>query len=232
MTGATVVLFDIDGTLLTAKGAGRRAMEEGFAAVIGSSHGLASIRFAGGTDPAIVREGLEAMGQAVDDRRIDAVIEAYLERLPPQLEAAPPVVLPGVLAMLDRLEPMTDVAIGIGTGNVEAGARAKLRAAGLDERFGFGGFGSDHHLRAELLRAGARRGAAALQRSESECAVLVIGDTPKDVAAAHAIGARCMAVATSYYDADALRATGADLVVEDLEQPEAMAWLHDQIRAA
>ncbi len=225
----TIVLFDIDGTLLTAHGAGRRAMEAGFSGITGRDDGLAEIRFAGMTDPSIVRAGLEAIGAAHDEHVVERVIEHYLEHLPAQLSQRPPRVLPGVPRLLDWVGTHSGVAVGVGTGNVERGARAKLRAAGLDEHFAFGGFGSDHEERAQLLRVGAARGAAQLRRSVEDCRVVVVGDTPRDVAAARAIHAECVAVATSYYDRAALEETGADLVVDDLATADAHEWLRQRL---
>lgn len=225
---ATVILFDIDGTLLTAQGAGRRAMEAGFSEVTGRP--LASFRFAGMTDPAIAREALQQAGLPPDDARIAEVIAAYLERLPAQLQAQPPRVLPGVPALLEALRDRPGVAVGVGTGNVEAGARAKLRAVGLDATFAFGGFGSDDEQRARLLRVGAQRGMAHLGIEGPIGRVLVVGDTPRDVAAAEAIGADCLAVATSHYDEVALRATGPSAVVSDLTAPAARAWFEARVQ--
>ena len=116
----TVVLFDIDGTLLNAHGAGRRAMEAGFLAATGRA--LASFRFAGMTDPAIAREGLRAAGLLQDggpsgDRihaQVQSIIAAYLERLPAQLLARAPQVLPGVPERLDELSVHSGVAVGWG----------------------------------------------------------------------------------------------------------------------
>jgi len=222
---ATVVLFDIDGTLIDAGGAGRRAMEAGFEAVTRGVDGLRSIRFDGMTDRSIVREGLRAVGQTHDTATVQQVIDAYLERLPCELQEGPPRILPGVVATLDAVAELGSVAVGLGTGNVETGARTKLRAAALDDRFAFGGFGSDHELRAELLRVGVKRGAARLGRPVEDCQVLVVGDTPRDVAAARAIGASCLAVASSHYDAEALQDADPALVVADLLDPAALAWL-------
>ncbi len=225
---ATVVLFDIDGTLLDAHGAGRRAMEAGFAAVTGHAGGLARVRFAGMTDPSIVRAGLAAAGVPADDGVIAHVIERYLAALPQELSSRPPRVLPGVVERLAQAD-RPGVAVGVGTGNVEAGARAKLRAAGLEHRFSFGGFGSDHELRADLLRIGAQRGAEHLGRSIHDCQVVVVGDTPRDVEAATTIGANCLAVATSYYDESALRQAGASDVVADLSTPHARDWFRRRL---
>lgn len=223
----TIYLFDIDGTLLTAHGAGRRAMEAGFAAVTGSTDALSSLRFAGMTDPSIVRHGLEVTGQPHDDATVQRVIDAYLEHLPKQLAARGPLVFPGVVAVLDELQARPDAAVGLGTGNVEAGARTKLAAVDLSQRFEFGGFGSDHERRDRLLAAGAQRGAARLSRPLADCRVVVIGDTPKDIAAARAIGAPCLAVATSYYDQAALAEHDPSCVVADLSTDAARRWLLD-----
>lgn len=227
MDRATVVLFDIDGTLLDSGGAGRRAMVAGFAAVTGRADALTAVRFAGMTDPSIVRAGLRVAGLLESAETIAAVIAAYLEHLPQQLRAGSPRVLAGVEAVLDAIAGRA--AVGLGTGNVEPGAQAKLEAVGLRPRFSFGGYGSDHEDRAELLRVGARRGAAGLGRAVETCRVLVVGDTPRDVAAARAIGAECLAVATSWFDEDTLRAAGPSAVARDLASAEAMGWLASRL---
>jgi phosphoglycolate phosphatase-like HAD superfamily hydrolase len=122
----------------------------------------------------------------------------------------------GVEAVLDASAAVPNVAIGLGTGNVRAGARAKLERLGLHHRFAFGGFGCDHEVRARLLGIGAERGAAHLGRPLDACRVVVIGDTPRDVAAARAIAAEVVAVATSAFTVDALRAAGATAAFPDL----------------
>ena len=95
----------------------------------------------------------------------------------------------------------------------------KLERGGLASPFGFGGYGSDHEDRAELLRAGARRGAARIGQPLEACRIVVIGDTPKDVAAAHAIGAVCIGVGTGGHTASSLRELGAHTAVDDLRDP-------------
>lgn len=223
-----VLLFDIDGTLVSGDGAGRRAMEDAFAAVLGDAHPLTTFSFAGMVDPAIVRAGLRAM--AIDPARhpelIAAVLDDYLARLPPTIAATPAFRLhAGVAALLDALGDRPGLAIGLGTGNLERGAEHKLAPLGVWERFAFGGYGSDSEDRAALLEVGARRGAARLDAPREHCEIVVVGDTPLDVAAAKAIGASCIAVATSVFTAEALRATGAELVVDDLTDPAALAQL-------
>jgi phosphoglycolate phosphatase-like HAD superfamily hydrolase len=130
-----------------------------------------------------------------------------------------------VRARLAELATRERIAIGLGTGNVEHGARLKLAPLELADAFAFGGYGSDHEDRAELIAIGADRGAARLGRARADCRVVVIGDTPKDVAAAQAIGAESIAVATGLFAVDELRTTGASVVVPDLEHDDARAFL-------
>ncbi|HJL15279.1 MAG TPA: haloacid dehalogenase-like hydrolase [Sandaracinaceae bacterium LLY-WYZ-13_1] len=221
----TVLLFDVDGTLLTCGGAGRRAMEAAFRETVGRDD-VCGFSFAGHTDRAIAREGLVAAGQEPDDAAIDAFLACYLRHLPDALSRAEAyAVLGGVVQLLDALEGRERVAIGLGTGNVEPGARAKLRRGALEHRFAFGGFGSDHEERPRLIAAGAARGAARLGEPVERCRVVVIGDTPRDVAAALAIGAECVAVATGGPDAEALRDAGAHAVFDALDEPGVRAAL-------
>jgi phosphoglycolate phosphatase-like HAD superfamily hydrolase len=213
----TVVLFDIDGTLLRAGGAGRRAVEIAVADVVGrpGQVSLESMEFAGRTDPWIIREALSIVGVAASDALVLEVLERYIAVLPGELERSDAFeVLPGVSPLLADLTPRDDVVMGLGTGNAERAAYAKLSRGGLDSYFSFGGFGSDHIDRSELLRIGLERGRRLAGRNDVR--PVVIGDTPRDVAAAKAIGADCVAVATGGYEEDVLRAAGATTVVPDL----------------
>ncbi|TNF63173.1 MAG: HAD family hydrolase [Deltaproteobacteria bacterium] len=215
-----IALFDIDGTLLRAGGAGRRAVELALDEVLddlAENVSLQSVEFAGRTDPWIVRTALLQYGVAADDALVHEVLRRYVEHLPRQLELASAFeVLPGVLSLLSELSARDDVVLGLGTGNTEPAAYAKLARGGLDSFFAFGGFGSDHTDRTELLRAGLKRGLARAGALSGRAHVVVIGDTPHDVAAARAIGALCVAVSTGGYDGASLEAAGATVVVSDL----------------
>lgn len=221
---ATIALFDIDGTLLRAGGAGRRAVEIAIEEVLGSSENsinLESVEFAGRTDPWIVHAALMGFGISADDAMIAEVLRRYALHLPKQLELATAFeVLPSALAVLSALSDRDDVVLGLGTGNTEPAAYAKLARGGLDSFFSFGGFGSDHTDRPELLRVGLKRGLQRARVEREDAYVVVIGDTPHDVAAASAIGADCIAVTTGGYDALTLRAAGARIVVSHLGCPE------------
>lgn len=223
----TIALFDIDGTLLKAGGAGRRAIELALGEVLGGRNdvSLHSVEFAGRTDPWIVAEALAKYGVAADDQLIAEVLRRYVTHLPEQLDLAQAFeVLPGVSALLPALFERDDIVLGLGTGNTERAAYAKLARGGLDSFFSFGGFGSDHTERAELLRVALERGR---RRAGDglEVRAVVIGDTPRDVAAASAIGVECVAVSTGNYDGAALRAAGARVVVSDLRAPAVLEAL-------
>lgn len=206
----TVLLFDIDGTLLETGGAGRASMAGAFADVHGRAEAASGFSYAGMTDRAIVRRGLAALSVEATDEAIEAVLAAYLVRLADEVARSPSYrVLPGVTELVPSLLGLAHVAVGLGTGNVREGAYTKLRRGGIDGHFAFGGFGCDAEDRTELLRAGARRGAAALGAEVAACRVIVIGDTPKDVAAALGIGAACVGVGTGGTSAADLVALGA-----------------------
>jgi phosphoglycolate phosphatase-like HAD superfamily hydrolase len=223
-TRPVVVLLDLDGTLLTTHGAGRRAVADAFDRVLARPDAAGTFPYGGLTDPAIFRRGAEAVGHALTPALHAALQDAYLEALARRLEEPPGVrALPGAVAFAETLLARPGVATGVGTGNVRRGAQLKLRAIGLERRFDFGGYGCDAEDRAELLELAARRGAAALGVPRLECHVVVVGDTPRDVSAAHAIGAVCLAVTTGGIDAETLRASGADAVVPDLEGDHARA---------
>lgn len=223
----TIALFDIDGTLLRAGGAGRRAVELALGEVLVGMEqevSLQSVEFAGRTDPWIVRTALTQYGVAADDSLIDDVLRRYVAHLPRELELASAFeVLPGVVSLLSELSERDDLVMGLGTGNTEPAAYAKLARGGLDSFFTFGGFGSDHGDRPELLRTALERGLERAGARAHGVRVVVIGDTPYDVAAAHAIGARCVAVSTGGYDAAELHAAGASIVVSDLLAPAVRA---------
>jgi phosphoglycolate phosphatase-like HAD superfamily hydrolase len=169
------------------------------------------------TDRAIIRAGLQAIGEPVGEARIDLLITAYLESLGAEVAASSGYrVLPGVYDVVLQLRERPQCAVGLGTGNVRRGAELKLERADLNQYFDFGGFGCDHEDRAELLRIGAERGAARLGRPRSACRVVVIGDTVRDVMAALAIGAECIGVGTSGTALAELQRAGATAVCADL----------------
>ena len=220
----TVLLFDVDGTLVTTGGVGRRALEIAFERSFGRRDACRTFRLDGMTDRAIIRTGLRAISVEPTEALIDQVVVDYLLVLAEQVAAAPDATYrlhAGMAPTLDAARARGDVAVGLGTGNIREGARIKLERVGIYDRFAFGGFGCDAEDRTALIRRGAERGAARLGAPLEECRVVVIGDTPKDVAAARDIGAECIGVGTGSFSAEQLVAAGATRAFANLATPGA-----------
>lgn len=228
----TVLLFDIDGTLVTTGGAGRRAISRSFEKLHGRRDACDSFSLSGMTDRSIVRKALGIIGVEATPEAIDAVIDGYLTFLGeevPRVEERLYFVHAGMREAVTEARSRSGVAVGLGTGNVREGARLKLERVGIYEQFSFGGFGCDHEDRVELIRHGARCGAQTLGAPLEECRVVVIGDTPKDVHAAKGIGAVCIGVGTGNFTPEALIDAGADFAFQDFTAQGALqALLQDR----
>lgn len=215
------VFFDIDGTLLLTDGAGRVALRAALEAVYGTSGPLDGYYFHGKTDPQIVMELMTGAGFGVDEirSRLPAVFAAYVERLKRELDmrrgSGKILLLPGVLALLDDLERRDDVVLGLLTGNLEEGARLKLAAAQLRWVFDVGAYGSDADERTDIARIAVDR-CRSRWGEGSPGAVVVVGDTPEDIACARAVGGFALAVATGRHMVPELEEAGADVVFADL----------------
>ena len=219
-----LVLFDIDGTILHGGGAGRRAINRALVEVFGSA-GPADHRFDGKTDPQIVRELMRHVGHVDEhiDNRMEALLAQYLVYLEAELRDPEhgARVFPGVRELLDELRRRDDVMLGLLTGNLADGARAKLRAVDIDpDLFRVGAYGSDHEERPELPAIAQRRAREQLGLDVAGGDVVVIGDTPADVACGRGIGARAIAVATGHYSVEELAAHGPAAVFRDLTDIE------------
>ncbi len=223
-------LFDIDGTLLRAGGAGARALDRVIHAHHGIEDGMRGIEAGGKTDPWILEEMFAArFHRAPTAEEVARLIAAYLEVLDEECGRGDRFrVLDGAAAVLDWLAARADVALGVATGNVVAGARIKLARAGLWERFAFGGYGSDSAVRAELVATAIARGEAAIGRAADH--VVVVGDTLHDVRAAKACNALCVAVTTGSDTRAALEASGPDVVIDSLH--ELVPWHQQRFGAA
>lgn len=228
-----LVLFDIDGTLLTTDGAARRAFHRGLIEVYGTAGPIGTHAFDGKTDPQIAREllTLDGLSSEVVDHGLPALWVAYLREL--ATEFAYPAhrtsVLPGIRSLLAALEQRTDdVVLGLLTGNIEQGARLKLASARIDNTFHVGAFGSDCERRDGLPAVAATRALEATGVEFVRDRVVIIGDTPNDVTCGRAIGARAIGVATGRYDRAELDAAGAAATFADLADTAAvMASIFD-----
>ena len=219
---ARILLFDVDGTLVHAGGAGRRAVGRSLLLHLGRVDGsLSGLRLDGMTDRLIVREVLRALGRPFDQELCDRVLGDYVRFLREEIHGPGYRVLPGVTALLVALAGR-GAAMGLCTGNVEEGARLKLERGGLDGFFGWGedaicGFAADGEARQRIVEAALRRASRRLGREVRPGEALVIGDTPRDVEAAHRVGVPALAVATGRFSVEELRACGADRVLRSLE---------------
>lgn len=228
-----LVLFDIDGTLVSTDGAGRLAVTQAFQDVTGIPNGFAGVRMAGKTDPQIIREGLEANGLPGTDGLRSMVLDRYLSLLPEALARAErPRLLPGVERVLEDLARQPGVVIGLLTGNIEDGARVKLSFFGIWERFSLGAYGSDDEERKNLVPFALERAATMFGRKPDVSDVWLVGDTPNDIAAAKAHGARVLAVASGPHTLEELSAHAPNVAVGSLDAPEAAACLLDASSAA
>jgi phosphoglycolate phosphatase-like HAD superfamily hydrolase len=205
-----LVLFDIDGTIMLSAGAGNRAVRRALVEVFGGS-GPEKHRFDGKTDPQIVRELMTLAGHGADHiaARMPVLFERYLGYLEAELQVSAAAggirVMPGIFELLDALEARQDVVLGLLTGNLARGARAKLSAAGINpDRFRVGAYGSDHESRGELPAVAQRRAREDLGLDFSGADIVVIGDTPADLQCGVTIGCRAIGVATGMYTLDDL----------------------------
>jgi phosphoglycolate phosphatase len=220
-----LVLFDIDGTLLLTAGAGRRAIVAAISEEVGPRSALHEVRFDGKTDPQIVAELLDAAGETGPHKpaRVTKLCRRYVDLL--ELELQQPdsrtIIMPGVLRLLDCLEAENGTLLGLLTGNLAEGAGLKLRSGGLDpQRFRIGAFGSDSAHRPDLPPIAARRAQRFFGRTPSGSEVVIIGDTPADIACGECISARAIGVATGSYSVQDLEACGPHAVFPDLSDTD------------
>jgi phosphoglycolate phosphatase len=221
----TLVLFDIDGTLILSGRAGVRGMNLAFSRLYGREKALDGVAIAGRTDRAIVIDAMRGIGQDPTEAAIHRLRDAYFEHLRVELGRAvtdPSGVLPGVASLLDALESQAHVAVGLLTGNFEGGAAIKLGHFDLWHRFPFGAFGDEHVDRRALVAVAVHRAKAGLHHVGAPDRIIVIGDTPLDVDCAQASGAVAVAVATGPFDRAALAATDPDLLVDSLAELDAV----------
>lgn len=224
-----LLLFDIDGTLLHAGGAGRLALSRALRTEFGLGEpAFEELGFAGRTDRAIASEALRRNGLEPEEPLYQRYLDAYLTHLPKALRERTGQVLPGATDLLAALAGREDVALGILTGNIEEAARLKLahfELAGFFPGGGRGGFGDHHHDRDHV----ARDADLAMREYVAEDAcVWVIGDTPLDVRCARAIGARAIAVCTGFSSREELEASKPDHLLDDLRDVARFLSLLDE----
>jgi phosphoglycolate phosphatase-like HAD superfamily hydrolase len=217
-SATTIVLFDVDGTLLLTGGAGVRAMNRAFEALHGVPNAFAGVSMAGRTDQALVLDAFARFGLPVDAGWLPAFRDRYCALLDEEIAApaAGKCLMPGVRGALEALDDRPAVALGLVTGNFAEGARIKLGHFGLARYFPFGAFADDAADRNALVPVALARAAERGLRAVPPDRVFVVGDTPADVACALAAGVRAVGVATGPFDTAALAASGAHAALADL----------------
>ncbi|MEI8140356.1 MAG: HAD-IIIA family hydrolase [bacterium] len=215
-TALTAILFDIDGTLLDMRGVGVKSFVRSLKTIFDIEDDLSRISFAGSTDLDVLRQVMEHHKRtitAADFDRFHAQLPIELETAVHQAELT---LFPGVKALLEALSAAPGVILGLVTGNVESCAWIKLRQFDLHHHFVLGAFGNEHADRNEIARLAMKRVEARLRPGQTIQARFLIGDTPNDIAAAHAIDAVSIAVATGKFTVEALQKAGAMVVLPDL----------------
>jgi phosphoglycolate phosphatase-like HAD superfamily hydrolase len=223
-----LVLFDIDGTLVLTGGAGVRAMTRACDELVGSSNALHGVAVAGRTDWIILADALERMGRDLDQDLFGALRDRYVEYLREEIKGpghGVKAVMPGIEMLLEDLQARDGVYLGLLTGNFEAGARIKLEYFDLWRYFQCGAFGDDAADRNALVPFAVSRARECGVPELAPHDILVVGDTPHDVACARAVGATPVAVATGMFTPEQLRDSGADIVFRDLSDTAAFTSL-------
>lgn len=217
-----LLLFDLDWTLIYTGGAGVRALDHAFERQFGIASAMKQVSPDGKTDPAICREMIRVhLKREPRDGEVEMLCRGYVERLAIEVPEGPGYrILPGVPELLETLATRTDVFIGLGTGNLEEGARIKLARAGLMKYFRFGGYGSDAEDRPQVLRIAVERGEKLAGHRFDPGEVMVIGDNIRDVQAGQAIGAQTLAVASGPMSLPDLQAANPDFALSDLSSTD------------
>ena len=211
-----LLLFDIDGTLIKSGGAAIKAAELAFEKIYNVKNVMNGIRADGKTDPLILKEMFkQGLNRDFTMNEAEIIFGEYLKILDLKLQNGNKItVLPGILELLNELLDKQDVILGLATGNIEQGARVKLKYSGLDHFFSFGGFGSDSENREQLIRAAIERGRRVADRHLDK--IFVIGDTPLDITCGRAAGALTVGVCTGVYSYGQLQSYDPDFLFNDL----------------
>jgi len=217
---ARVLLFDIDGTLVSTGGAGVYALRQALTDRFGVNDDLRNIEIAGMTDSGIVANILKKHKIPGTQENITAFLEMYVDLLELELPRRQGTLLPGVLPLLEKLKSRPHLVLGLLTGNLRRGAQLKLEHYGVWQFFEFGAFADDHHDRNELGAFARARAREKHGREFAAARIDVIGDTPRDIACGKAFGARTIGVATGSWPREKLAEHEPDFVFDDLRNNE------------
>ncbi|MDO8804097.1 MAG: HAD hydrolase-like protein [Elusimicrobiota bacterium] len=226
-----IILFDIDGTLIKAGGAGARALNHAVEAMTGHPEACKNIIWQGATDKTNFQNAFEAgSGRKPNKKEIAALTQKYVDRLPVEVlasvKAKKYLKVKGVEKFLIKLSGRKDVMVGLGTGNLKDGAFIKLEPSGLLKHFAFGGYGCDSHHRSEVLEKAVERAAKIACVKIKPGEVFVIGDTHRDVEAAKEAGYHSGAVLDGFGDPQLVMRSNPELMAKDFSNLKPwLIWL-------
>ncbi len=215
-----IILFDIDGTLVKAGGAGARALNHAVHAMTGHPDACASFQLQGATDKTNFESAFKAgSGRKPGAREMRELTKKYIARLPLEVEASCKAKkyskVRGVEKFLVKLSGRRDALVGLGTGNLKEGAFIKLEPSGLVKHFSFGGYGCDSRHRSEVLKKAVERAVKIIKTPVRPGDVFVIGDTHRDVEAAKEAGYHSAAVLDGFGDERLIMRSNPELVARD-----------------
>jgi phosphoglycolate phosphatase-like HAD superfamily hydrolase len=214
----TLLLFDIDGTLLRAEGATHKAMIKTFQGLFDIQQSIEDISFLGRTDPELFKDvALKLLGRSLTEAELTTVSERYLALLPGELNGLVTFhLMPGVKELLPFLAARKDIILGLETGNLESAAYMKLKRGGIGDYFSLGGFGSDSEDRTEIVRIGIERARSFDHDSIPDTSIFVIGDSPHDITAGKSLGVNTIAVGTGLVAQEKILGTSPSYYFQDL----------------
>jgi phosphoglycolate phosphatase len=215
-TDKRLLLFDIDGTLVSTGGAGVVALKRVVEKRYGAKDDLRDIEIAGCTDAGIAADILKKYGESQNEEDIRKFLNEYVGFLGETLSTTNGEILPGMLQILNQMKVRPDRVLGLLTGNVKRGAKLKLQHYGLWDFFEFGAFADDHHDRNQLGEFARTRAHEKHGHEFDAARIDVIGDTPRDIACGKAFGARTVAVATGTWSREQLVRHQPDFLFDDL----------------
>jgi phosphoglycolate phosphatase-like HAD superfamily hydrolase len=216
MSYTHLVLFDIDGTLVHCGPTPRRVFKQALLDVFGTAGPIDGWIFDGKTDPMIVRELMSATGVPYNDELVKKALDIYAEGIKRELpDETNKKVYPGVLYLLEALAKQP-VLLGLLTGNIQKGARAKLESLDIWRYFSFGAFADDSSVRKELADVAVQRAYEMTGQQFSGKQIVIIGDTEHDIKCGQHLGAKAIGVGTARSTAKELLAHGADHAFDDL----------------
>jgi phosphoglycolate phosphatase-like HAD superfamily hydrolase len=217
-----LVLFDIDGTLLTVNSINRRILMDALKEVYGTEGSAGTHNFAGKMDSIIIYEVLQNAGlsDAEISAKFDDAKKTYIEKFRLQAKPSDVILMEGVRELLDQLSASSELMLGLLTGNFEGSGRHKLLLPEINHYFPFGAFADDGQSRNELPQVAVEKAYQLTGKKFSETDIIIIGDTEHDIACARVLNAKSIAVATGTYSAEELQKHNPHIIYENLSQTD------------